>query len=160
MRLKIFLTVLVVSLFFCKESDACGYYVMDWENRPMTFRATLPSMSSMKPFWYTTAGMYHSMRPDPMSNDRERNITEWQKACSPDVKRDDIYSIQYETSPDVFIGSYQTSGLKDWAKINTLIAYLLKSKKNKDILEYLLFAKEVENSELGTEFSDMQFEEW
>lgn len=154
------MTVLAASLFFCKESVACGYYVMDWENRPMTFRATLPSMNSMKPFWYTTASIYHSMRPDPLSNDRERNITEWQKATSPDIKREDIYSIQYETSPDAFVASYQTSDLKDWAKINTLIAYLLKNKKHKDILEYLVFAKEVENSELGSENSTMQFEEW
>lgn len=160
MKLKVFLIGLIVSLFFCKESIACGYYVMDWENRPMTFRATLPSISSMQSFWYTTASRFYTLSSDQLSNDRNRNVSEWQKATSLDVKADDIYTIQYETSPDVFVGSYETSGLKDWSATNTLIAYLLKNRKNKDILEYLVFAKEVERSEIGTEYADLQFEDW
>lgn len=160
MKLKIFLIGLVVSLIFLEKTVACGYYEYDWENRPMTFRATLPSMDNMQPFWYTTAARYHSMQPDPMSNDRKRNIREWQKATSLDVKFDDIYAIQYETSSEVFIEAYNTDGLKDWAKNNTLIAYLIKDKKHKDLLEYLIFAKEAEVSVDDLKNSNLQFEEW
>lgn len=160
MRLKVFLIGLAVSLIFCKKTTACGYYEYDWENRPMTFRAALPSMDNMQPFWYTTAVRYHSMHPDPMSNDRKRNIGEWQKATSPDVKLDDIYVIQYETSATDFIMAYETDGLKAWAEKNTLVAYLIRDKKHKDLLEYLLFAKEAEVSVNDLQDPDFQFEEW
>lgn len=160
MKSKIFLTVLIASLLFCGRSAACGYYEFEWESRSLTFRATLPSMDKMQPFWYTTAQMYHSMVPDPMSNDWKRNIKEWQKATSSNVKLDDIYTIQYETSSSAFLAAYETDGLRDWAKTNTLVEYLINDKKNKDILEYLLFAKEAEVSVNSPESANPVFEEW
>lgn len=159
MRLKIFLTVLAVSFVVFVKTEACGYYEYEWEHRPMAFRATLQSMDNMEPFWYTTAVRYHTMNPDPMSNDRKRNVEEWQKAISLKVKPEDIYRIQYETSPTTFVSSYYSNGLKDWDD-NTLIACLIKDKTKKDILEYLVFAKEAENTEFLSEDPQMQFEDW
>lgn len=160
MRLKIFLTVLAVSFVICVRTGACGYYEYEWEHRPMAFRATLQSMDNMEPFWYTTAVRYHSMNPDPMSNDRKRNVMEWQKATSVNVKLNDIYAIQYKTSSRSFVEAYETDGLKNWAKNNTLIAYLIKDTKSKDLLEYLIFAKEAEVSTDDLRNPNLQFEEW
>lgn len=158
MKSKISILTLLISLFITQGNlKACGYWEFEWEYRPMTFQAQLPWMQSMNPFVYTTASLFYNMNPDPMGNDRTRNITEWQKATSKDISLDDIYEIQYNTDPTAFINSFENSGLKEY-KGNSLIKYLTADKKHKDILDYLLFAKKAESTEY--DFIDANFEEW
>lgn len=158
MKSKIFTLALLVSLFLTQGNlKACGYWEFEWEYRPMTFQAQLPWMQSMSPFVYTTASLFYNLNPDPMGNDRIRNITEWQKATSKDISIDDIYAIQYNTDPTAFINSFEKSGLKEYQS-NSLIKYLTADKKHKDILDYLVFAKKAESTEY--DFLDANFEEW
>lgn len=158
MKSKIFILVLLVNFVMAQSSlKACGYWEFEWEYRPMTFQAQLPWMQSMSPFVYTTASLFYNMNPDPMGKDRTRNITEWQKATSKDINLDDIYAIQYETDPDTFINSFENSVLKEYQG-NSLIKYLTRDKKHKDILDYLVFAKKVESTEY--DFANLNFEEW
>lgn len=160
MKLKIFLTVTIVNLFLISENTkACGWYEPEWDARPMLFRVFLPEMLKMKPFLYTTQSRYYSMLPDPQSNDRDQNIKEWQESLSSKVDRTDIYSILYETSPTPILDSYKNVGLSDWAKDNSFIAELVKYKKNKEVLEYLLFAKQAEQTE-DLDSSDYDYESW
>lgn len=158
MKSKIFIALLFVSLLLPRSSKACGYWEFEWEYRPMTFQVMLPSMYAMEPFMYTKSSLYYTLNPDPMNNDWKRNILEWQKATSPSVNLDDIHEIQYETSPTDFLSMLDEAGVKTHK--NTFVRFLTSNAKNKELLDYMKFAKRVEASEIGYGDIRAEFEEW
>lgn len=106
------------------------------------FRAQMSGMEGFMPFWYS-AKYLNSFSPDPSHYDWARNCSDWQKALGNDVKVSDIDVILYKTTPDLFIKSFTDNQLSKQFDGNTFIAKLVK-KENKDFLEYLMFAKQVE----------------
>jgi hypothetical protein len=140
-----------------QPAKACGFYETEADYRAMMFRASLPGMKSMRPFLYTMNHLYDDpLDTDLQQNDRYRNCAEWQAACDPSVTIEDIYQIQYNTDGNLFVKVYKDNSWEENFANNTLVKFLIK-KNNKDLLDYLLFAKKMELTEVG---GASRFEEW
>ncbi|MBD8390439.1 hypothetical protein [Dysgonomonas sp. BGC7] len=162
-KLKKYIVYLASSLFLLPslQSKACGFYETEADYRAMMFRVSLPWLKCMQPFYYTTSSFYYlpvdnPLVSDPNGNDRYRNCLEWQVACNKKPSIDDIYVIQYDTDPASFILSYEENTLTSVFKNNSFIKYLVEE-KNKDLLDYMLFAKRAELYEAGR---SSHFEDW
>lgn len=160
MRSKAYILIFLSSLFgfgLSKfEVKACGYMEFPWESQMMMFRAQLPNMQALQMFYYTQ-DLYYDTEPDPQQNDRFRNCVEWQDQTDRSVSWDDIYVILYKTEPDEFIEAYNKNALNDFYPGNTFIDRLSKP-ENKELSDYLLFAKQVESTEEYILFD--RFESW
>jgi hypothetical protein len=93
---------------------------------------------------------------DPDESDRYRNCAEWLAACDPSVAMDDIYKIQYDTPGELFVATAKTDVWEENFGKNTFVQFLVK-KENKNLLDYMLFAKKMELTEIQTSY---RFEEW
>lgn len=162
-KLKRYIVCLASSIFllFALQSKACGFYETEADYRAMMFRVSLPWLKCMEPFNYTMSSFYYlpvdnPLVSDPNGNDRYRNCLEWQVACNKKPSIDDIYVIQYDTDPASFILSYEENTLTNVFKNNSFIKYLVEE-KNKDLLDYMLFAKKAELYEAGR---NTHFEDW
>jgi hypothetical protein len=138
----------------CSEPAPGNYHAL-------LFRASLPNMKSMQPFTYTVEHLYYRYNEempytDYYQNDRYRNCMEWKAICNSSVTIDDIYKIQYDTDGNLFISTYQKDTWQENFENNTFIRFLTK-KENKDLLDYMLFAKKVELTEIK---NSSRFEEW
>lgn len=162
-KLKEYIVCLASSIFllFSSQSKACGFYETEADYRAMMFRVSLPWLKCMQPFYYTTSSFYYlpidnPLVSDPDGNDRYRNCIEWQIACGKKPSIDDIYVIQYDTDPVSFIRSYEENTLTSIFKNNSFIKYLVEE-ENRDLLNYMLFAKKAELYEAGR---NNHFEDW
>ena len=130
----------------------------------MMFRAQLSGMSSMWPFQYTMQSSYynsydrdeHNESTDPNSEDRYRNCEEWLSQCDKTVKIEDIYKIQYKTDGYLYVKSDEENKMAENFPDNTFVKFLLKP-QNKDLYNYMLYAKQIEIMEIG---GDSRFESW
>ena len=159
MKSKISILIFLSSLLSFQsifEAKACGYFETAAETQMMMFRAQLPNMQALQMFYYTP-DLYYSIEPDPQQNDRFRNCVEWQDQLGKSVSWDDIYVILYKTDPYEFIDAYDHKNLKIIYPKNTFIEQL-SSSGNKDLMNYLLFAKKVEATE--QQISSGRFESW
>lgn len=162
-KLKRYIVCLASSflLLFSLQSKACGFYETEADYRAMMFRVSLPWLKCMQPFYYTTSSFYYlpidnPLVSDPNGNDRYRNCLEWQVACNKKPSIDDIYVIQYDTDPLSFIRSYEENTLNKVFEHNSFIKYLTEQ-KNKELLDYMLFAKRAELYDAGR---NSHFEDW
>ena len=165
MKLKISGTFLAVSLFLlsAQPAVACGFYETEAEYQAMMFRAMLPSMKCFMPYLYTTSSNYYTttwydddFTTDLAQNDRYRNCSEWLAVCDKSVVMQDIFDIQYRTNGERFIKSYSEKTLIKDFQNNSFIAFLAKE-ENRELLDYMLFAKKMELTEI---YSNGHFENW
>ncbi len=164
MKSKIFIPLLLTSLLLFTlvfPAKTCGFYESEADYRAMMFRVLLPGMKSMQPFTYTTYSIYYqpnyeSLNTDLDQNDRYRNCQEWLSACGKSVSIEDIYAIQYNTDGDLFLKAHENNEWESDFKNNTFVKFLIR-KENKNLLNYMLFAKRMELTEIG---SSSRFEEW
>ena len=164
MKSKISGTFLVINLFIQSALPvfSCGFYETEADYQAMMFRAMLPNMKCFMPFHYTTSGnyytynWYYNFTTDLSDNDRYRNCSEWLAICDNSVFIQDISEIQYNTKGDMFIKSYSEKSLTDDFKNNSFIEFLVKE-ENRELLDYMLFAKKMELTEI---YNDRRFEEW
>lgn len=159
---KIFILSLISSLLLLpSKSEACGFYEDESDYRAMMFRVVLSDIGSLRPFIYTPRSTYNwswdvPLNSDPEQTDRYRNCTEWLVQCDKNVSIDDIYTIQYKTDGDIFVKAYKNNQLAENFQGNTFVNFLL-DKKNKDLLNYMVYAKEMEITEV---VNDRRFETW
>ncbi len=163
MKSKIFTICLVSSLLLIpfRQIKGCGFYEDESDYRAMMFRAMLPEMMNLSPFFYTMSSIYYGRNysypsTDPDHTEYLRNCNEWLAQCDKSVKMEDIYEIQYNTDGNLFIQAYNNNSWKDIFPQNTFIKYLTK-KSNDGLLEYMLFAKKMELNQLG---GSGKFENW
>ncbi|MDR0823855.1 MAG: hypothetical protein LBN74_02095 [Prevotella sp.] len=163
MRLKIYIACLVSSLSFLplQKLNSCGFYETETDYRAMMFRVLLPGLKCLQPFTYTQWSTYYSfndsgLTTDPDENDRYRNCAEWLAACKNKPTISDIYKIQYSTDASLFLKAFDENALNEVFGNNSFVKYLTES-GNKDLLNYMLYAKKAERSEIG---SSSRFEEW
>ncbi len=165
-KLKTFILLFLSSLSFLltQRVSACSdYYISEWNSQTTLFRAMLPDMVNMRPFMYTSSFTYYpqpegwGIYTDPHQSDRYINCSEWLSQCDKSVSIDDIYKIQYDTDGTDFVKSREQNTLDEDFRENTLVAFLLK-KENKDLLDYMTFAKQMETTELL--ITGSRFEEW
>lgn len=167
MKSKIYILLLLANLLALPtlKVNACGYYESEADYRAMMFRVMLPHMTNMRPFFYTMKDNYYinhvndnisDLDTDPNQDDRYRNCREWLSQCDKTVLLSDIYKIQYETGGEVFVKAYNGNSWNEIFPENTFIGFLIR-KENKELLDYMLFAKQMELTEIG---SNNRFEEW
>ena len=161
MKLKIFgLFFLSSFLLLTQPVFSCGFYETEADYQAMMFRAMLPGMRSLHPFNYTTSSNYYQFGREELStdlnqNDRFRNCSEWLAVCDKSVFIQDIYEIQYKTDGNLFVKVYSENSWQENFPNNSFITFLVK-KENKELLDYMLFAKKMEL----TEFNESRFEDW
>lgn len=130
-----------LALLITVEAVACGWGD-DYETlRLAVFKSATPAMEKFSPFYYSEH--YFNEYEIKDTQDRHRNCVEWRARLGSDVNQDDIYKIQYATKPERFQTAYKEGTLQETFTGNTFIKALLKP-VNKPLLEYFLFAKEME----------------
>nr|WP_322624791.1 hypothetical protein [uncultured Flavobacterium sp.] len=130
-----------LALLITVEAVACGWGD-DYETlRLAVFKSATPAMEKFSPFYYSEH--YFNEYEIKDTQDRQRNCAEWRDRLGSDVNQDDIYKIQYSTKPERFQTAYKEETLQETFEGNTFIKALLKP-VNKPLLEYFVFAKEME----------------
>jgi hypothetical protein len=151
MELKIYPTITrFFSLFFfllgLNGAQACGWSESAEITRLALFRAERNEFLKLRFLTYS-ADSYAT--PNVFSNqDQKLNCLEWQKQLGNDINPDDVYTILYETDSEVFQSGYQSKSLATIFPKNTFIQKLL-LRKNKKLLQYLIFAKKLEYNYMG-----------
>lgn len=155
--LKNIISFLSISLLVLKTTlgYGCGWYENSETTRLAFFRAELTNMEGFRPFYYS-ADFYNTTSPDDAKIDRYKNCKEWQTKLGTGVKMNDIYLILYNTSPEAFEISCEKNELKKNFGGNTFIEKLILP-KNKELLTYLQFSKELEYCNFQ---SDGKWESW
>jgi len=134
---------LALSIIFLYNStaSACGWGDDAETLRLAFFRAEARGMAKFSPFYYSEH--YFNQYEIHSTQDRWRNCREWQQKLGASVSVDHIYELQYKTDPEKFQLAYGTGTLDTAFRGNTFIKSLLLP-KNKPLLEYFAFAKEME----------------
>lgn len=154
---KNIISFLSISLLFLITTPcySCGWYENSETTRLAFFRGELSGMEGFRPFYYS-ADFYNTTSSDDAKIDRYKNCKEWQTKLGTSVKIDDIYFILYNTSPEAFEISCEKKELKKNFGGNTFIEKLILP-KNKELLIYLQFSKELEYCNFH---SDGKWESW
>ncbi|RYD58654.1 MAG: hypothetical protein EOP56_03445 [Sphingobacteriales bacterium] len=143
----------ILVLCICTLIAIAGGYIVSWSCGPMLtedqgrfsiFRPDVAVGSSLEPFYYTERFL-NSNTPDPAGIDYLRNCEEWRTFTEGKAALNDIYTIQYNTSPDSFVAAYNS---KKWDayKNNSFVQWMLK-KSNREALQYMALAKRVEQGQ-------------
>ncbi|KOS08182.1 hypothetical protein AM493_03400 [Flavobacterium akiainvivens] len=130
-----------IAFLYSVSVAACGWGDTDETLRLAFFRAEAPGMAKFSPFYYSDH--YFNQYEIYSTADRWRNCREWQQKLGDAVVLEHIYELQYNTVPERFQLAYQSGTLKTEFKGNTFIKALLLP-KNKGLLEYFEFAKQME----------------
>jgi len=129
-------------LFLATTLNACGWNEDEESIRVSLFRAQMSYGFAFDPFKYSF-NYFNSYQPDPERYDQLKNCAEWQTKMGPQVSIKDIDLILYNTEPELFELAFTNNALSKIFSGNTFIQSLL-LKENKDVLNYLTFAKEME----------------
>jgi hypothetical protein len=159
-RLLIISTLLLfnVTVNACIDSDTPEMLQL------LLFRAQIPGMDS-KSYFYYTPDLYYHYRDDYYSNsnpsnfdstDIARNIIEWQQKTGHNIPFNDIFDILYKTELSELKGAFLTKQLIKQFKNNQFIKCLT-LKGNEKLLQYLIFAKDMEALQLNY---NGRFESW
>ncbi|RYE26445.1 MAG: hypothetical protein EOP51_00380 [Sphingobacteriales bacterium] len=104
----------------------------------------LPSLLS---FNYTPSYTSYNPYSAPFPPDNIRNCDEWLAYTDKSVKAKDIYTTQYETTPDDFLYAYKTNNWENFEG-NSFTDWLRK-KKHRNVLDYFALAKQIEFLQTG-----------
>ncbi|CAN5800067.1 hypothetical protein BH11BAC4_BH11BAC4_18100 [soil metagenome] len=117
---------------------SCGPSLAADETRFALFRNGLDGNTGLRPFYYS-ANLFNLSEADPDSLDRKNNCKEWVVFCNKMVKQQDVYSVQYETTPSEFLHAYETG---NWSSLeNNSFIQWLKHTEHRDVLDYMALAK-------------------
>src|SRR4051794_37714786 len=84
---------------------SCGPSLSNDEAQFSVFNIAIDSASGLKAYTYSNS-LFGDFTPD-MEPDYKRNCREWETYSKNEANEKDIYTIQYETAPSVFIQAYQ-----------------------------------------------------
>lgn len=149
--MRVFSTLLLVLSF--QLSFACGWSVSPETSRLALFKAQREGFFKLTPFYYSADNFYAT---NTISNaDKQLNCLEWKNKLGNNINPDDVYVILYETDSEQFEAAFENKTLSKVFENNTFIKTLLLP-KNKQFLNYILFAKKLEyNSN-----TDVKWESW
>lgn len=134
----------ILGLFFSfKTAKACTWEEYPEIYRLALFRAGVKEMSVFQPFIYSAEHHFNSPSSDPERLDKKRNCKEWQAKIGANVSTEDIDEILYSTRLEPLQSAYFDGNLQATFAENSFIQALILP-KNRDLLQYLLFAKEME----------------
>ncbi|WP_276133631.1 hypothetical protein [Polluticoccus soli] len=138
---KIFIALISVVLLTTmpERTHSCGPSLETDEVRLALFRPEMIGDDALTGFGYTHD--YLNGGPS-VGNDYKLNCEEWRTFTRGEASVGDIYQVQYETKPDVFLYAYNTGDWSDFTD-NTFARWLTR-KQNKEALEYMAIAKRIE----------------
>ncbi len=146
---KVLLTVLSAIAVCAPPSKACGPSLDIDETRYALFRNGLNGYDGLEAFYYTENFLNNNIS-DPQGLDYRRNCEEWQRySRDADMNIEHIYAIQYGTDPEAFLDAYKKN---DWSAFrkNDFIKWLTHPRR-KQVLAYMVLAKEAEQTQFGSE---------
>ncbi|MEG1024530.1 MAG: hypothetical protein RSF34_08680 [Flavobacterium sp.] len=149
--MRVFSTLLLVLSF--QVSFACGWSVSPETSRLALFKAQREGFFKLTPFYYSADNYFST---NTISDaDQRLNCLEWKNKLGNNINPNDVYVILYETDSEQFETAYENKTLNKVFEKNTFIKTLLLP-KNKQFLNYILFAKKLEyNSN-----TDVKWESW
>jgi hypothetical protein len=115
---------------------------MEEEYRIFLFNPDVSGVKGMEKMYFTTT-IYNDQYNDPLSHggDADNNVKEWFRFCKGNVRLRDIDSILYSTDPNIFLSVVNNeSYYKNYLANNSFIQYLLLD-KNREALDYMIYAK-------------------
>ncbi|WP_147320060.1 hypothetical protein [Chitinophaga silvisoli] len=141
--LQIISTLLLLFIPWMRTWSCGPNYIYD-DYRFVLFQPELSNAPGLKDLNYNI-NLSILRDGDPQKKDYQRNCREWQQQLGGRIP--DIYSIQYEMSPDDFLYAYRHH---EWDTIrdNSFLQALLQP-ANKPFLDYMAFAKQVEFNQFG-----------
>lgn len=145
------LPTLSLSLIFGIISNAvfaCGPGLYEDDARFCLFRPAIINYPQLNAMQYSQK-LFHQFSLEDFQSENATNCREWQQLTGVQVSYDDIYALQYHTSPDSFLTAYQT---KNWQHFsgNSFVKWLT-NKKNKNALVYFATAKAIEKTQSITD---------
>ncbi|PIF59459.1 hypothetical protein [Flavobacterium sp. 2] len=149
--MRVFSTFLLVLSF--QVSFACGWSVSPETSRLALFKVQREGFFKLTPFYYSADNYFST---NTISDaDQRLNCLEWKNKLGNNINPNDVYVILYETDSEQFETAYENKTLNKVFEKNTFIKTLLLP-KNKQFLNYILFAKKLEyNSN-----TDVKWESW
>ncbi|MCF6401470.1 hypothetical protein L3C95_01210 [Chitinophaga filiformis] len=143
-RLLLLVNTSLLLVFPYMHTRSCGPLLFPADLRFALFQPDLSGYNTLAPLYYRMPETGY-FRSDPQQRDYFRNCREWQKITGKAVALKDIYTIQYDISPDDFIYAYRHA---DWNQLkdNSFVQWLRMPAHKKE-LDYMAFAKQVEFSQ-------------
>lgn len=145
-RLLLLANTSLLLVFPYMNTRSCGPELPPGDLRFALFQPDLSGRNNLAPLYYCMpeSGYFAS---DPQKKDYLRNCREWQKITGKAITLDDIYTIQYNISPDDFLYAYRHT---DWKQLkdNSFVRWL-RMPAHKRELDYMAFAKQVEFNQFG-----------
>lgn len=146
-KLVIALAIFAAPLPF---ANACGVSYLGEDYRVALLNSYVIG-GEWSPFFYTSEWM-NSTENDKKGIDRQRNCSDWAKYMGDDVTFTDVQQVVYGASHDDLLNAVAEGADNQQFGANAFFQKLLTSGK-KEVLEYLLLAKEYEESSNGN-FTD------
>jgi len=139
--------ILVLCVGFYTVVNSCSDYGTFDDYSFRLFTPDLGLSPTLTPFNYTHSYL-NSYVPDPQGLDYQTNCKEWVANTKGQVNIKDVYTAQYELSPELFLND---ASLNNYSQIkrNSFIKSLL-LQENAEELKYFLFAKRVEANSYPT----------
>jgi hypothetical protein len=123
---------------------SCGPDIGSDDDRFALFRPELSGGSSLVPFYFTHYYL-NTVKEDAAVPDQLVNCEEWRKYTGGAASVNDIYYVQYKTSPDDFLYAYRTSNWKQFEE-NSFVRWL---RRHEPAMNYMAYAKQLEFEQLG-----------
>ncbi|WP_089812309.1 hypothetical protein [Chitinophaga sp. YR627] len=145
---RLLLAVSVAALLFVPylDTQSCGPELPDEAYRFALFQPDLSGKNDLAPLYYSIPFVSY-FDSDPRKKDYWTNCNEWQQITGKTVSLKDIYTVQYDVSPDDFLYAYKH---KQWQQLkdNSFVKWLCQPAQ-KDVLDYMALAKQIEFSQQG-----------
>ena len=138
-----FLKIISAILLFLVPANGswgCAPILETDETMFLLFQRDLPAMPNLSAFYYTQR--LAGTDTDPEETDYHQNCEEWKQFTKNKATEKDIYTVLYAAPGTQFISAYN-AGKWDSFTNNTFINWLQKP-KNKQSLQYLVYAKQIE----------------
>ncbi|CAN5453897.1 hypothetical protein BH10BAC6_BH10BAC6_12660 [soil metagenome] len=143
-----FVVAVIITLTSFIESQSCGTQYSRADMQLLLTSGSVRELEDLRTWFFTWNRERTVTSFDPSGIDAANNVDDWMHVLGATVKRTDVETILYKTSPEAFFTSmYGTSSAFRFPH-NTFISFLVKP-ENSHVLKYIMLAKEMERLELS-----------
>lgn len=141
------LSLSFIFVFVFSAALACGPGLFEDDARFCLFRPSTINYPQLSAMQYSQK-LFHYFNPEDFESENTINCKKWQQVTGKTVSYNDIFNLQYHTSPDSFLAAYQA---QKWENFNgNSFVKWLAAKKNRRFLEYFAIAKAIEKTQTIT----------
>ncbi len=132
-----------ILVFVFSTALACGPGLFEDDARFCLFRPSTINYPQLSAMQYSQK-LFHYFNREDFESENTINCKEWQQVTGQTVSYNDIFNLQYHTSPDSFLTAYQS---QKWENFNgNSFVKWLTAKRNRRSLEYFATAKAIERT--------------